>query len=99
MVRADSTVGSPLLKLGPSEVILADCKDYEEDGHVFSVAQIVDPEILAFLREAEGIFRVGGLSVKAGELFRWAFSHRCKNTQNSLNMKCLLRIIFYALCV
>jgi hypothetical protein len=35
VVRADSTVGSPLLTLGPREVILADCKDYEEDGHVF----------------------------------------------------------------
>ena len=35
--------------------------------------------ILAFLRKAEGIVRsVGGLSVKAGELFRCAFSHRCK---------------------
>jgi hypothetical protein len=40
VVRADSTVGSPLLTLGPSEVILVDCKDYGEDGHVFSVLQI-----------------------------------------------------------
>jgi inorganic pyrophosphatase/exopolyphosphatase len=33
-------VGSPLLTLGPDEVILADCKDYEEDGRKFSVSQI-----------------------------------------------------------
>ena len=70
-------VGSPLLTLGPSEVILADCKDYEEDGHVFSVSQIEELGFSHFY-EKEGIFRVGGLSVKAGELFRRAFSHRCK---------------------
>jgi manganese-dependent inorganic pyrophosphatase len=33
-------VGSPLLTLAPQEVILADCKDYSEDGYNFSVAQI-----------------------------------------------------------
>jgi manganese-dependent inorganic pyrophosphatase len=72
-------VGSPLLTLGPSEVILADCKDYKEDEHVFSVFADRRAGILAFLQEAEGIVRsVGGLSVKAGELFRCAFNHRCK---------------------
>jgi manganese-dependent inorganic pyrophosphatase len=33
-------VGSPLLTLEPKEIIVADCKDYEEDGYGFSVAQI-----------------------------------------------------------
>jgi manganese-dependent inorganic pyrophosphatase len=33
-------VGSPLLTLEPKEVIVADCKDYREDGYGFSVAQI-----------------------------------------------------------
>jgi manganese-dependent inorganic pyrophosphatase len=33
-------VGSPLLTLAPGEVILADCKDYEEQGYKFSVSQI-----------------------------------------------------------
>jgi manganese-dependent inorganic pyrophosphatase len=34
------SVGSPLRTLGPKDVIVADCKDYEEAGFRFSVAQI-----------------------------------------------------------
>jgi manganese-dependent inorganic pyrophosphatase len=34
------TVGSPLLSLAPKEVVVADCKDYEEAGFRFSVAQV-----------------------------------------------------------
>jgi manganese-dependent inorganic pyrophosphatase len=33
-------VGSPLLTLAPGDVILVDCKDYEEEGFKFSVSQI-----------------------------------------------------------
>lgn len=33
-------VGSPLQTLGPGQVVTADCKEYEEDGRRFSVAQI-----------------------------------------------------------
>ncbi|MBV8586273.1 MAG: putative manganese-dependent inorganic diphosphatase [Verrucomicrobia bacterium] len=34
------SVGSPLQTLAPKDVIVADCKDYEEGGFRFSVAQI-----------------------------------------------------------
>jgi manganese-dependent inorganic pyrophosphatase len=77
-------VGSPLLTLRPDEVILADCKDYEEEGYKFSVSQI---EELGFSHFYE----------KQGVLFEESEAYRARqgyyfaallitdvNTQNSL---------------
>jgi manganese-dependent inorganic pyrophosphatase len=77
-------VGSPLLTLGPNEVILADCKDYEEDGRKFSVSQVEELGYSHFY-------------VKEGELLKALEAYRSRqesyfaallvtdvNTQNSL---------------
>ena len=49
-------VGSPLLTLCPSEVIQADCKDYEEEGYKFSVSQIEELGFSHFFEKQETLF-------------------------------------------
>jgi manganese-dependent inorganic pyrophosphatase len=47
------SVGSPLSTLAPNEVILADCKDYEEDGNKFSVSQVEELGYSHFYKKEE----------------------------------------------
>src|SRR5258707_13614150 len=49
-------VGSPLRTLGPEEAILADCKDYDEDGFGFSVAQVEELSFAYFKDKQETLF-------------------------------------------
>ncbi len=47
------SVGSPLLTMTPKQAITADCKEYEEDGRRFSVAQIEELSFSNFHRRRE----------------------------------------------
>jgi manganese-dependent inorganic pyrophosphatase len=77
-------VGSPLLTLGPCEVILADCKDYEEDGHVFSVSQIEELGFSHFYEKQKELFEaLEAYRSKQASYFA-ALLVTDVNTQNSL---------------
>jgi manganese-dependent inorganic pyrophosphatase len=76
--------GSPLLTLGPSEVILADCKDYEEDRHVFSVSQIEELGFSNFYEKQKELFEaLEAYRSKQASYFA-ALLVTDVNTQNSL---------------
>ncbi|MEA3147775.1 MAG: manganese-dependent inorganic pyrophosphatase, partial [Verrucomicrobiota bacterium] len=77
-------VGSPLLTLGPNEVILADCKDYSEEGYAFSVSQIEELGFSHFYAKQESLLEaLGAYRSKQGSLFA-ALLVTDVNTQNSL---------------
>ena len=77
-------VGSPLLTLDPSSVILADCKDYSEDGHLFSVSQIEELGYSHFYDKQEALVKaLEEYRSKRGSLFA-ALLVTDVNTQNSL---------------
>jgi len=50
------SVGSPLLSLAPKDVVVADCKDYEEGGFRFSVAQIEELSFAYFDDKKAALF-------------------------------------------
>jgi manganese-dependent inorganic pyrophosphatase len=50
------TVGSPLLSLAPKDVVVADCKDYEEAGFRFSVAQVEELSFAYFDDKKAALF-------------------------------------------
>jgi manganese-dependent inorganic pyrophosphatase len=77
-------VGSPLLTLGPKEVILADCKDYAEEGYAFSVSQIEELGFSHFYAKQESLLEaLAAYRSKQGSLFA-ALLVTDVNTQNSL---------------
>jgi manganese-dependent inorganic pyrophosphatase len=77
-------VGSPLLTLDPNSVILADCKDYSEDGHPFSVSQIEELGYSHFYEKQEALSKaLEEYRSKRGSLFA-ALLVTDVNTQNSL---------------
>ncbi len=77
-------VGSPLLTLGPDEVILADCKDYSEEGYGFSVSQIEELGFSHFYEKEENLLKaLSAYRSKQGSLFA-ALLVTDVNTQNSL---------------
>ena len=77
-------VGSPLLTLGPNEVILADCKDYSEEGNAFSVSQIEELGFSHFYAKQESLLEaLDAYRAKQGSLFA-ALLVTDVNTQNSL---------------
>ena len=77
-------VGSPLLTLAPSEVILADCKDYEEDGLKFSVSQIEELGYAHFYaKEKELLAALEAYQGKQSSYFATLLITDV-NTQNSL---------------
>jgi manganese-dependent inorganic pyrophosphatase len=49
-------VGSPLLTLTPKDAVVADCKDYEEMGLRFSVAQVEELSFHYFEEKQEALF-------------------------------------------
>jgi hypothetical protein len=73
-----------LLTLGPSEVILADCKDYEEDGHVFSVSQIEELGFSHFYEKQKEFFEVMEAYRSKQASYFAALLVTDVNTQNSL---------------
>lgn len=82
------SVGSPLLTMEPDRVVTADCKEYEESGTRFSVAQIEEisfshlPEKQAALVEALEHYRA------ARKLLFSALLVTDVNTQSSLLLVC-----------
>ncbi len=76
-------VGSPLLTLGPQEAILADCKDYDEGGFRFSVAQVEELSFAAFEEKKEGLFEALQEYHQKQRTYFSAFLVTDVNTQNS----------------
>jgi manganese-dependent inorganic pyrophosphatase len=77
-------VGSPLLTLAPGEVIVADCKDYSEDGYNFSVAQIEELGFSHFYEKKEALWKeLEAYRAKQNYYFA-ALLVTDVNTQNSL---------------
>jgi manganese-dependent inorganic pyrophosphatase len=77
-------VGSPLLTLGPNEVILADCKDYEEDGRKFSVSQIEELGYSLFYDKEWELLKALEAYRSSQESYFAALLVTDVNTQNSL---------------
>jgi manganese-dependent inorganic pyrophosphatase len=77
-------VGSPLLTLRPGEVILADCKDYEEEAYKFSVSQIEELGFSHFYKKQDNLFNeLEAYRAKQGYYFAGLLITDV-NTQNSL---------------
>jgi manganese-dependent inorganic pyrophosphatase len=77
-------VGSPLLTLAPAEVIVADCKDYSEDGYNFSVAQIEELGFSHFFDKRDALWKeLEAYRAKQNYYFA-ALLVTDVNTQNSL---------------
>ena len=82
------SIGSPLLTMHPEQVVMADCKEYLENGTRFSVAQIEEisfshlPEKQAGLVEALETYRL------VHKLFFSALLVTDVNTQTSLLLVC-----------
>jgi manganese-dependent inorganic pyrophosphatase len=77
-------VGSPLLTLGPDDVIQADCKDYSEDSYEFSVSQIEELGFSHFNDKQQSLLEaLDAYRSKKGKYFA-ALLVTDVNTQNSL---------------
>jgi manganese-dependent inorganic pyrophosphatase len=77
-------VGSPLLTLAPGEVILADCKDYEEEGYKFSVSQIEELGYSHFYKKEKELLEALDAYRSKESSFFAALLVTDVNTQNSL---------------
>lgn len=76
-------VGSPLRTLAPEEAILADCKDYDEGGFRFSVAQVEELSFAYFEDKQTALFAaLQKYRVEQRSYFS-AFLVTDVNTQNS----------------
>jgi manganese-dependent inorganic pyrophosphatase len=77
-------VGSPLLTLGPNDVIQADCKDYSEENYRFSVSQIEELGFSHFYDKQQSLLEaLDAYRSKQGNYFA-ALLVTDVNTQNSL---------------
>jgi manganese-dependent inorganic pyrophosphatase len=82
------SVGSPLRSLTPDRVIHADCKEYVEEGHRFSVAQIEELN-LSLLREKQaGLISELDADCKNKGLLFAALLVTDINTQKSVLLVC-----------
>ena len=77
-------VGSPLLTLEPKKVIVADCKDYEEDGYGFSIAQIEELGFSHFYKKQESLLQALEMYRAQGGKYFASLLITDINTQNSL---------------
>jgi manganese-dependent inorganic pyrophosphatase len=76
-------VGSPLRTLEPKEAILADCKDYNEDGFHFSVAQVEELSFAYFESKQDDLFAALEKYRADQRTYFSAFLVTDVNTQNS----------------
>jgi manganese-dependent inorganic pyrophosphatase len=76
-------VGSPLLTLAPEQAILADCKDYEEAGFRFSVAQVEELSFAYFEDKQDELFVALQKYRENQRTYFSAFLVTDVNTQNS----------------
>lgn len=84
LAREIFTVGSPLLSLAPKDVVTADCKDYEEAGFRFSVAQIEELSLAYFDDKKAALFEALEEYRAKNEAYFSALLVTDVNTQNSL---------------
>ena len=77
------TVGSPLLSLAPKDVVVADCKDYEEAGFQFSVAQVEELSFAYFDDKKAALFEALEEYRARHEAYFSALLVTDVNTQNS----------------
>jgi manganese-dependent inorganic pyrophosphatase len=77
-------VGSPLRTLSSKEVIIADCKDYEEGEFRFSVSQIEELSFSYFSGKQEELFRALDEYRNSQNAYFSALLITDVNTQNSL---------------
>jgi manganese-dependent inorganic pyrophosphatase len=76
-------VGSPLRTLEPKEAILADCKDYDEEGFHFSVAQVEELSFAYFENKQDDLFAALEKYREDQRTYFSAFLVTDVNTQNS----------------
>ena len=84
LAREIFAVGSPLLSLAPKDVVTADCKDYEEAGFRFSVAQIEELSLAYFDQKKAALFEALEEYRAKNENYLSALLVTDVNTQNSL---------------
>jgi manganese-dependent inorganic pyrophosphatase len=78
------SVGSPLLTLTPADVIMADCKEYDESGRRFSVSQIEELNFSHFAERKAALLEALEQHCRSQGLFFAALLVTDINTQNSL---------------
>ncbi|MBV9673946.1 MAG: DHH family phosphoesterase, partial [Verrucomicrobia bacterium] len=99
LARQIFSIGSPLLTLSPQQIIVADCKDYQEGDFSFSVSQIEELGFSHFFEKQDEILTsLQEYCSKQGYYFA-ALLITDVNTQNSLLLISapseLLRVIHY----
>jgi len=77
------SVGSPLLTLTPQQAVRADCKEYEDNGTKFSVAQIEEVTFGSFDERRDALLAALRERATAGDLLFAALLVTDINTQNS----------------
>ncbi len=86
LAQAIFAVGSPLLTMSPEKVIATDCKEYEEKGRRFTVAQIEELNFSNFEEKREALSAALERFQKSRGLLFSALLVTDINTQNSLLM-------------
>jgi len=93
------SVGSPLLTMTPDAAITADCKEYEERGQRFSVAQIEELSFAPFETRKQALLDALEAHRSAHRYLFSALLVTDVNTQNSILLACgaasFLRLIDY----
>jgi len=82
------SVGSPLLTMKPSQVVTADCKEYEENGIRFSVAQIEEISFSHLPEKQTGLVEALEDYCNRRKLLFSALLVTDVNTQTSLLLVC-----------
>lgn len=77
------SIGSPLQTLSPEQVVMADAKEYEENGVRFSVAQVEEVTFAHFEPKRDQLLAALGSRVKERGLLFAALLVTDINTQNS----------------
>jgi manganese-dependent inorganic pyrophosphatase len=82
------SVGSPLLTLSPEQVITTDCKEYEEEGVRFTVAQIEELSFSHFAEKQNALLAALEMHVRRAGLSFAALLVTDINTQTSILLCC-----------
>jgi len=82
------SVGSPLLTMTPQQAITADCKEYEEKGIRFSVAQIEELSFSHFHKKEKALTEALEAHCQAARYLFSALLVTDINTQNSMLLVC-----------
>lgn len=82
------SVGSPLLTMSADQAVAADCKEYEERGQRFSVAQIEELSFASFEERKAALFEALEAHRAAHRYLFCALLVTDVNTQNSILLVC-----------